>query len=189
MKQGSKYARVGEFVRIVTPKEFVRCGYPLSIKDVMGQQFEEVEKDCVRMFAALEKAALLAEDPAPQVEFGFIPAVLALNKAPNMSPTVHGMLCAAAAAYRLEQQNFGGKERIIVEKDGLFQTGQLWLVTGKRTAKTGKRYPATRYHDDYKPGGLENEKTHCVYTVVRNRQKLKILAANCEWPVEPSPPG
>jgi hypothetical protein len=29
-------------------------------------------------------------------------------------------------------------------------------------------------------GGLENEQTHCVYTVQKNNFKFKILAAHCE---------
>ena len=69
----------------------------------------------------------------------------------------------------------------IREKDGCFEAGELWKVTGKRLVKTGKRYPATCYReDDYEPGGLEGEQTHCVYSVEKGFHKSKILAAHCE---------
>jgi hypothetical protein len=185
MKPRKKYAAIGEQVRIVTPKEFVRCGYPLTIKLVMEQQFEEIEKDCARMFAALEKKPLPAE-PASEVESPFSFTAVSINGGPLMSATVHGMLCAAIAAYRLEQQNYGGNVRSITERDGVCEPGALVTVVKKSTVKTGKRFPFSGYHlnyngeYDYEPGGLENEQTHCVYTVQKNNFKFKILAAHCE---------
>jgi len=187
-KRTRKYARIGEFVKIVTPKEFVRCGYPLSIKDVMEQQFEEIEKDCERIFAALEKKLLPVDpEPQPEKELGFPLSMLSVPQGSNMSATVHGMLCSAIAAYRLEKQNYGGNERIIVERQGPFEAGQLWLVTGKRLVKTGKRFSPSSYYSsysgeyDYDPGGLENERTHCVYSVALPPITSKILADHCEF--------
>ena len=180
MKPRKKYAAIGELVKIVTPKEFVRCGYPLTIKLVMEQQFEEIEKDCARMFAALERKPLPVEvDPAAEAGNGLV--FFAVPDGPLMSATVHGMLCAAIAAYRLEQQNFGGNVRSITERDGVCDPGETAMVIKKSLVKTGKRYPASCYReDDYEPGGLENEQTHCVYTVQKNNFKFKILAAHCE---------
>lgn len=181
-KQRRKYAALGQFVKIVTPKEFVRCGYPLTIKDVMNQQALEIEKDCARMFAALENRSLPPEpESLPTNAFDFS-ALSVIQISNDMSATVHGMLCAAIAAYRLEKQNYGGNIRSIVEKDGPFEAGQLWVVTKKSMVKTGKRFPATYYRDDdYEPGGLENEQTHCVYLVQKGHLKSRILAANCEF--------
>jgi len=181
MKQRRKYAAIGEFVKIVTPKEFVRCGYPLTIKLVMEQQFEEIEKDCARMFAALEKKLAPPEEPPTETEFAFGFTAVPVSGCSNMSATVHGMLCAAIAAYRLEQQNFGGSIRSITERDGVCYPGDTVTVIKKSLVKTGKRYPASSYReDDYEPGGLENEQTHCMYTVQKNNFKFKILAAHCE---------
>ena len=187
MKPRKKYAAIGEFVRIVTPKEFVRCGYPLTIKLVMEQQFEEIEKDCARMFAALERKPAPPEEP-PDSGSGWEFFKAVDSAVANMSATVHGMLCATIAAYRLEQQNFGGGTRALVEKDGVFEAGQLWTVVGKSLVKTGKRFQSRSYGPDYngeydyEPGGLENEKTHCVYSVEYGsfKVKAKILAAHCE---------
>jgi hypothetical protein len=188
MKPRKKYAAIGELVKIVTPKEFVRCGYPLTIKLVMEQQFEEIEKDCARMFAALERKPAPPEALPTETEFAFGFTAVPASGCSNMSATVHGMLCAAIAAYRLEQQNFGGGTRAIVEKDGVFEAGQLWTVVGKSLVKTGKRFQSCSYGPDYngeydyEPGGLENEKTHCVYSVEYGsfKVKAKILAAHCE---------
>ena len=183
MKPRNKYARIGQFVKIVTPKEFARCGYPLSIKDIMNRDFEQIEKDCARMFAALESKPLPIEEVLTEkneFDLGFL--TVSAMEGSNMSPTVHGMICSAIAAYRLEQLNYGGNDRIIVEKDGgPFETGQLWQVTGKRVVKTGKRFSATCYRDDdYEPGGLNDEKTHMVYSVKRFAHESKILATHCE---------
>lgn len=172
-------------MKIVTPKEFVRCGYPLTIKIVMEQQAEEIEKDCARMFAALErKPAPLEPQPVVGDDFDF--AALSVVQVPNMSATVHGMLCAAIAAYRLEQQNYGGNVRVIVEKDGPFDVAQQVLVTKKSWVKTGRRFASRGYRSSYdgeydvEPGGLDDEQTHCVYSFEFGMCKFKILAANCE---------
>ena len=174
----TKYAVPGEFVKIGTPKQFVRCGYPLSIKDVMNEEFEEIESACQRMFAALENRP--APNP-PKPSLCEWELVLVKNKAPIMSATVHGMICAAIAAHRLEQRNFGGNVRLIIENDEYapFAVGELWVVTKKQFVKTGKVSLVVIY-DDYEPGGLEGERTHCIYTVKRNGRSAKILAAHCE---------
>ncbi|MFZ3343359.1 MAG: hypothetical protein WA213_20950 [Terriglobales bacterium] len=186
--KNTKYAVVGELVTIVTPLEFVRCGYPLSIKGIMCDQFEEIEKDCDRMFAALERKPMPPEVSEPNLADessvdSWLKALPASGNS-NMSATVHGMLCAAAAAFRLEKANFGGKERRIFEKDGRFEAGEVWTVIGRKMVKTGVRYPSRVYRDswpgeiDYEPGGLEGEKSHCVYRVKRNGHEAYILASN-----------
>jgi hypothetical protein len=189
LKSRSKYALRGEKVEIVTPKEFVRCGYPLSIKGIMQDQFKEVEKDCGRMFAALVKKPIPPDvpDPDPSDDFA-VDSWLTLTalEVPNMSATVHGMLCAAAAAWRLEEANFGGKERRVFEQDSwALKVGQVVEVLGRKLVKTGIRYPSRVYRSgwdgeaDYEPGGLESEKTHCVYKIRAGSQDTWILAANC----------
>jgi hypothetical protein len=176
----TKYASLGEFVKIVIPRQFLRCGYPLSIKDIMNQEFEEIEAACRRMVAALENRAAPEIHQATPDEWGSL--LVAANPVSTTSATVHGMICAAIAAYRLEQRNFGGNMRAIVENDEFvpFSVGELWVVTEKRFVKTGKRYPSWSSEDDYEPGGLEGEQTHCVYTVKRNGVIAKILSKNCE---------
>ncbi len=178
----NKYASIGCTVRIVTPKQFVRCGYPLSIKDVMSRDFEEIDKECVKLFSALENRPVPVVEPENS-EWGFTSL---MDNIPTMSATVHGMLCCAIAAYRLENEGFGGSVRSIVEADGVFEKGQLWTVVSKRFVKTGTRYSGHSYQNsytgenEYEPGGLEDEKTHCVYTVRQFNGKYKILAQHCE---------
>jgi hypothetical protein len=183
-----KYARVGELVKIVVPREFIRCGYPLSIKDVMLQDFAEIEAACERMFTVLENRSVPGPPEPKSSEVGTWEVVPVVGRATTMSATVHGMLCSAIAAYRLEERGFGGDIRQIFETDDLvpFLCGELWVVASKKYVKTGKRYPSSSYYSpysgeyDYKPGGLEDEKTHCIYTIKRNGIAAKILAANCE---------
>jgi len=180
----SKYAAIGSSVRVVTPKQFVRCGYPLSIKMVMDRDFQEIERDCIRMFCALENRPTPEPEPVHAKEWDF--QSLHISQGVNMSATVHGMICSAIAAYRLEKENFGGGERQIVEVDGVFEKDQIWTVVDKKFVKTGKRYPSWGGIDsstgewDYEPGGLEDEKTYCVYTVTQFSGQYKILAQHCE---------
>lgn len=188
-----KYAAVGESVRIVTPRQFIRCGYPLSIKDVMNRESLEIEQDFERVFAALEnKAALKPSAPESTSDWLEGLAAASIVGASSASATVHGMLCAAIAAYRLEKQNFGGDSRRIIEDgSGPFECGQVWKVTAKRFVKTGKRYASWGGQDsytgewDYEPGGLEGEQTHCVYSVERLSHAAKILAVHCESAPDP----
>ena len=179
----SKYAAIGDTVRVVAPKQFVRCGYPLSIRDVMDRDYQEIARDCIRVFAALEQRPEPTPQPEPESDWSI---VLNVSESASMSATVRGMLCSAIAAYRLEKDNFGGNIRKIFEVEGVFEKGQILTVVAKGFVKTGKRYAGHFYRDsysgagDYEPGGLEDEKTHCVYTVKQYGRKYKILAQNCE---------
>ena len=183
MPRSRKYALVGESVRVVTPRQFIRCGYPLSIKDVMEREFLAIEEDFKRVFAALENKPV----PERKPEKSDWLLDLGVSQGSTASPTVHGMLCAAIAAYRLENHNFGGEVRRVIENGpGPFEAGQVWKVTAKRFVKTGKRYASRSRQDyrtgewDYEPGGLEGERTHCVYSVSLGAHSAKILAEHCE---------
>src|SRR5580658_7730138 len=101
MKRG-KYAAIGESVKIVTPRQFIRCGYPLSIKDVMNRDFQEIEEDFARVFAALENRPLLEKESGGEANRGIDWRLKVTSEQSSASATVHGMLCAAIAAYRLE---------------------------------------------------------------------------------------
>lgn len=186
----SKYARVGEFVWVVMPKEFVRCGYPLSIKGIMNDRFQEIEIHVQRMYAALKEKPMPTPQPVWTNE-AQVDSWLSLeaNEVSDMSATVHGMLSAAVAAWMLEAEHFGGKERQIFEQKNYLlgeRPDSPWLVIGRKLVKTGERYPSWSYYSsytgeyDYEPGGLENEKTHCVYSLQRDGVKVKVLAVRCK---------
>jgi hypothetical protein len=158
----------------------------------MSRESLEIEQDFERVFAALENKAALKPSTSESTSESTSDwleglAAASIVGASSASATVHGMLCAAIAAYRLEKQNFGGDSRQIVEDgSGPFEWGQVWKVTAKRFVKTGKRYASWGGQDsrtgewDYEPGGLEGGQTHCVYSVVRFSHTAKILAARCE---------
>lgn len=181
-RRKTKYSMAGERVTIVKPAEFVRCGYPLSIKDVLARDRHEIEKECMRLFCALTDTPV-PPSVEPETD-NFLISLAAHPAIPQMSATVHGMLCSAIAAYRLEKKNFGGGERRIFERPGPFKKGQVWTVTGRKMVKTGKRFPSSSWYDsytgehNYEPGGLENKQSHCVYRVKRGYIEAMILAAN-----------
>jgi hypothetical protein len=192
VKSKSKYARVGEFVKITVPKEFVRCGYPLSIKGIMNDRYTEIEKHIVRMYAALKEKPALVEvsepDMSNEASVDSWLSLSNLSEQSDMSATVHGMLGCAVAAWMLEKENFGGKDRSIFEQENYRlkeRPESPWVVTSRKLVKTGRRFPSKSYYSsysgeyDYEPGGLDGEKTHCVYSIQRNGVKLKVLAVNC----------
>lgn len=89
-------------------------------------------------------------------------------------------LLQALAKLKVEQQGFGGNERVIVYQtldetsantlDRLLSdnvphhgyVGYVAEVYGKRTAYTGVRYPACGSGEDWEPGGLEDRQAHVI---------------------------
>lgn len=149
--------RVGDKVRIVTPKFVRRVGYPLvwtEIDDALLYDDERIGK------------ALLA--------LGCFPALLGDLQRPADDIPRH-LQVAFAQEYVL-QHKFGGNERTIHYHDPVTSSYRMLLnwtcgpagVLGKRVAKTGTRFPAWYSRDpeyDETPGGLDNCQTHVLLSL------------------------
>jgi hypothetical protein len=156
--------KVGDRVRILEPKFVGRVGYPL----IYGMLMDEVEND-PKVIEAL--------------------SILDVRGGQNVPHYLH----IAIAKLRVEQRNFGGRERTIhYEADGVFQEyarGAVCEVTGRRVVKTGTYYPASRggsssdYDWEPEPGGLADCKTH----VLLRTSFGEIEACNVELVEEPKP--
>jgi len=197
-----KYAAIGEKVKIIVPKEFIRCGYPLSIEVIKQTRGKEVSEKIYN--AALAIGALSDKTPAYiDKDFGVIRSVDNIDLHPNLdqnireylTPRIYRNLEFAVCSTILEQERWGGSERAIHEIDRPALAGLVGTVTKKEIVKTGQRYAASGGYDgysgeyDYEPGGLYDMKTHCVYTIMLNTwliedlspmRDLKVVAANCE---------
>lgn len=165
-----KYARIGDKVRIRIPKKFVRCGYPLDFSSIR-------ERDSAKITEVIAKICTFAD----------------LDKG---DPYVNRYLEKAVISDILRKENFGGKDRIIVEKDVPELLNAEATVLGRRFVKTGKYcrgyYSSSFYGgDDYQPAYLDNEKRHEIYSVELTDSriadfcpdlwdKLEISATNCE---------
>jgi len=168
--KNTKYARVGEIVQLVEPYTFVRCGYPLCVKDIIEKEKSNIEAMILEIIRSWQ----------PKV-----PGVFATSEYSHLSGRTHGMLVAAIASYKLEQQGYGGKERSIHEQKITNHILGNYVVIGKNFHKTGIRYSPSSWTSyegeyDYEPGGLENEKTHCVYTLKGLYNNFKVLSTRCK---------
>lgn len=164
--------KAGEWVRIVTPRFFVRVGYPLDF---------EVETE--RVIA--ERGSMIRAFLKDQ---GITPANF-----PNADRPAF-MKIARALAYDLcKQQSWGGKERTIYTIDLDHMAGRLTCIQGVRFVKTGTYATGSMNYDgEFDPPYLLDEKTHrilqttlegCIARVPSQADwisQLEIEAANVE---------
>lgn len=171
-----KYAKAGEKIKIITPNLFVRVGYPLTPEIVMETHREEVER-----LVSIASRAIQGTPPAGL-----------LDTEPYLTPRANQLLTMAVCSFILNRERFGGPDRKIYEKLEPSLLDKVVTVTEKHFVKTGKYYgPSGGYsywgEYDYEPGGLKDEKTHCVYSidigcmiVPLTTTGVKIVATNCE---------
>lgn len=184
-----KYAKVGEKVRLINLLQFIRCGYPLSSRDI--DKNPDLNN---RKWQMMNAAALALLPNAPKTHYGSVGISGWLQAKRddnsfhyNIDPRISYKLESAVNMAILIENNFGGNKRIVVEEPIEilnYQVGTVLKVTKKRFVKTGKRYPSrswTSYEGEheYEPGGLENEQTHCVYeldgwfeTLAKNTERI-----------------
>jgi hypothetical protein len=189
----SKYAKIGQMVRVITPKIFIRAGYPLTSRILLQTRKAEVDAMVVKAAEAMGMYIL-----PPEIEFSIEDPIERLDH------WVVRNLRQAVCCYLLRKEGFGGSERQVFEREVPNMTGATGKVLGKRTVKTGVHFGPCGGYDNfnneyyYEPGGLTNEKTHVVYDVqfesynlihniellqegtYRPRLGIQILAANCE---------
>jgi hypothetical protein len=159
----SKYAKVGEMVRITTPKEFVRCGYPLTMEDIRVNCYTEIDAKVKELGMTLGKYSS------------------------EMIPTrVYNTLEKAVTYWLLEQKHFGGSERSVHERDCSFLLNRTGVVTKIRYVRTGTYYPGKAKSSwdgyEYEPAGLTNMKTHVIYSILVTDlcATYSVVANNCE---------
>lgn len=138
--------RVGDRVRVVTPKLFVRCGYPLSFDAVLAE--------------VATKHRLAVEE-----FLGTLGVVLPAASYEGYPQSV-GKVLKAVAYDLLRQRGHGGKERCIytTERSGL--VGNVYAVTAVRFVKTGYYCPGYMDRNGEHTGPyLGSEKTHRIVTL------------------------
>lgn len=153
---------IGDTVRIVRSRLIKRVGYPLVWYEVLD---------------------LVEKDPKVQAAYDLLTGRSSTVKGAltAVGTRVPGFFAKSAAKVYVEQHGFGGKERSIhyweQSRFGSWEpdrapdlTGLVAVVTAKRLAKTGIRFPASggQYGDgEYwdEPGGLDECKTHILLKV------------------------
>lgn len=136
-----------DFVRIVTPKRYLRVGYPMDVSEE-AERVKKEHKDDV--FGLLEKLGVKRISPDHR----------SIDK-----------LYRELAYIRCIHKGFGGNERKIFEEDlPEWYEGAICQVGDKFVVKTGHRYPGSRGGGmfdeyDYEPPSLDVSGTHIILRV------------------------
>lgn len=162
--------RVGDVVKIVEPKVFVRVGYPLTKEHAVEVTAKEYDE---KIYAFMREASETPDD-------------FTVHEA---DPRLYHDLVNALASYWLRLKRYGGKERQIYTEtnESLRNTGG-WRIFNKRVVKTGTYDPGGLvntwgYEPDYEPPHLANEKSHVLLGLERGGggfdfESVEIEAAN-----------
>lgn len=162
----AKYLKVGDRVEVVTPKEFIRCGYPLTIRDILETRSEIIEK--IAFDAAV--AIGLAKKTLPIFSWGGV------SDESYKSELAWKTLRLAVAQKIISDENFGGNERIVVEAENErlahIHVGKQykWVIVDKKFVRTGVHETDWDYDEfserRYISGNhLSNIKQYCVYDI------------------------
>lgn len=142
LRKKDKVFRCGDLVRIINPKIFVRCGYPLSKEDIKRDYIKEDQKDLIKNLIS-------------SFSFG-----LSQDKDRETYDKILDIL-----AYRiLEKEGFGGNKRDIITRTDESKLNKVYKVFRKRFVKTGVRTCwGLNYHSEgYEAPYLSNEKTRII---------------------------
>ena len=143
-KKKDKVIRVGDTVRIVNPKFFVRCGYPIS---------EEI---------AIAK--FKAEFEVPLTKF-FYENCKGLLDYVNDTGIEESVIKAMARAYNKNIWLYGGKERQIYTEERPEAKNLLGTVQLIKYCKTGIYNHGYTCEEDHMPPYLSDEKVHKILTI------------------------
>lgn len=141
--------RAGDIVRIKNPEFFIRCGYPLSIQDGIKQLMDTQSED-------YRKITEFAD------YFGLSKNILNVKKD-------FQQIIRILAYYKIQEQNFGGRERKIYTQFVETAKDHEFEVIGKQTVVTGYYVPATgrssMWNDEYEPPYLDDPKVHVILSL------------------------
>lgn len=140
---------VGDLVKLVEPKEYLRTGYPLYLPAVI----EDIEENQTELLRSVLKVA------------GFPPDF--------QNRKVIQKFINALAYGQIYQKGFGGSERTIHEGDlPEWVLTERFRVTKKYSTMTGTYYGPSYYRSyegesDYEPGGLDNQTYNTILVLQR----------------------
>jgi hypothetical protein len=140
--------RIGDQVRIVTPKVVVRVGYPKAVADYLP---------VVRERHGAHLDAIFRSDIEP-------PLQLLSPELPWPRSKVRRRVEMDLAYMLAHEDGFGGRRRELHLEERPELAGQEARVDGLRTVMTGVYAPGYSnggwYNDDYEPAALDDRKPH-----------------------------
>lgn len=141
MKVVNPVYRRDDRVRVIIPRVFERCGYPMSIQDAR----EEISK----MREGDKLIYDLIQSFGIDIRYG----------------NVYGKIVNALAYGLLHTRGFGGPERTIHTVERPEIKGQIYRVTDKFVVKTGIYRRGSSDPEDPEGPSLRNVKTHTILRV------------------------
>ena len=148
MRQKKDIIRIGDTVQIVVPKAFVRCGYPMSLKDESKKILESMGKE-IRLL--VQRVAIAPEQHC-------LPVSLWTQNVDVPSERIASIL----AYEKMKAAHFGGRERRVYEEEKPELAGKSTVVISIRFVKTGTYVRggwSGGEYDEYDPSCLSDEKT------------------------------
>jgi len=152
-KKDPKIIRVGDYVKIIKPDVFIRCGYPMDFKEqtkvVLKDHHKDIQKFLKDIFNIQDEFSLFEEDI-------------------RLYSFCEEKIAKAIAYVQCKNAGFGGKQRkIYIEYVERFLDVE-GFVSNIHFVKTGTYYAPGGTEWDYDPGGLINEETHKILTIQTN---------------------
>lgn len=155
--------RPGDIVRIVNPEFFLRCGYPLTLKDGIKMIMDDENG-----ITALEDAIkIILED---KTEFQTLDGVV-VPKNTNTIRLAKGSkdfynIVKILAYYRIRKEKFGGRERKIYTRKIEKAKDYEFIVLRKKMVVTGNYIPPSKSggyeYEEWDPPYLDNAKSHMI---------------------------
>jgi len=155
-RKSKLYPRKGDWVHIDHPEMFVRCGYPLCLKDVKDQIAKAHTQDIIDF---IERISSRAEEKGTG-------KFASIRKQPNIYKKSVRDVIKVLAFEKIKAENFGGKERSIHTKFDGSMKGKVYQVKETKRVVTGSYVPGHTYHDyyseydEYEPPYLDGQKHH-----------------------------
>lgn len=153
----------GDIVKVVNPEFFIRCGYPLSIKDGIKMILEN---------DSLERQSVLKISEV----FGI-----------NIDSYRFQEILKTLSYFKIKKEKFGGKERKIYTRRIEDQKDKFFKVYKKKTVMTGNYVSGCGYStidgDEYDPPYLDKQKAHQIlyieqYDIVQNFTRSRYIDIN-----------
>lgn len=161
--------RIGDKVKIITPKIFIRCGYPLNKQIVKDEFLNEID---VLIYEFILKTTREAPEDGRLIHFDF--------RDTGRIEDTKEEIKDALAFHILKKKKWGGNIRQIFEEDSPNLLNIEGTVSDKKYHKIGKR--ENGYYsgeDDAEPPMLLDEKTKIILTV-RFKDAYSFLKINSE---------
>lgn len=200
MSKPTKYARVGEFVKVIKPMRFDRIGYPMTVADIDPPTAWETTPLAKERNAILDRLVRAYVEPDLNKQDSFVLSISTTMR-PQIDHRIETHLKNAANLSVLIKHNFGGNDRKIYEHDyssdkfdeANYAQSNVWMVGRRKIVKTGVRHKGWSSYvagsdADYDGEGprLHDQQTHCIYSLRQNHKEhnrfvwLTILAKYTE---------